>query len=329
MQRNLKFAYIPIISPRIDQLVFLFPIFLAAPLLIFQGPILPSAFSFFIFSVSLDGAHIVASAYSVRDRVHRKKINWLSVTGIGLLIVAASLGIGFLSPFVLASTVATMSLVHVCQQQYGWMMICCRNAGEDDQGRWWDRIGIWNMMFFPIVFWLSPLSGVQKSYFQQNDLQYLAQLISGTLLNVVFVLHIALLILYGARLYLQAKKSQTVVVNKLALLAMTWVWFFGGLYLARSAAFFFAVLSLSHSAAYLFFVYKTSENTSLRGGRLKVNAALFGLSLLVGSGLYHTAIRLSGPVIPWTLDALLACPVLAHCVFDTFIWKRKMFVRAA
>lgn len=327
--RKLKSHFV--ISPLSDLLVFGMPLLVSVPLLIsaIPSPQLPDTMLFvYLVTVPVDGVHILASLFAVSDRFFRKKINILTIISLLALIPVLCALVAWRSHSFLLSFVSTCALIHVCQQQFGWMMLCCSKSGDPIDHRGWDKLAIWNMMLFPILYWLSSYSSIEKSYFNRFDLQYVSSYINHSMLNVVLAAHVVFLLAYVVRACAIYRKSKIINATKIYLLLATWIWFWGGLVLFKSHDFFFRTLILSHSLSYMVFVYKTSLSKKIEARSAWARPIGYIITLQVlgamwfATGKFFDALPGFNPHI---VAAVMTSPVLIHIIFDSFIWRRSFF----
>jgi hypothetical protein len=326
----INFRHYFIFSPAEDFLSFWLPILASLPLLWQLDQSAPNTLILaFLAFAHLDSAHVAATVFPTGKRLQRRQIDWPTVLFVFLGIPIAGIFLFYYSSYAFFALVGATTLFHICRQQYGWMMLACYKAGQKTSDRFWDRLIIWNIMLFPILWWLSPLSGLPKNYFNENDLLFISGLVPTFLVKSGIVVHWIINILYVSRFFYKPEK--TINLSKVSLLLATWLWFYGGLYWFSNYGFFFRTLILSHGISYLMFVYQVHRREI---SETKVSAVLhhylfylLAIALITGvwifGFIFHGQIR--DRAFAPAVESLLWAPILIHTAIDSFIWRKNMF----
>lgn len=266
-------------------------------------------------------SHVLAT-YAPLARL--RNINRISNAKIVLTILA--IGAGGLVFFHFMRTqfyivLAYIALTHILRQQYGWIMVSRRKAGEPDKTRIIDVIETWNIFLFPILYWHGGFSQIAKRYFAPDDLaiQFPSQLIFP-----LHVLHWLIHAWYFSEIW---RKPEMRNPAKISILAMSWLWLYGSIVIFQNSTVFWVCLLIVHGAPYI--VYTHLRNPNFRPLRFGHKALpiwfLFVLQIFI-LGLCWRMIGLTALKFDQQSDwvFLIWWPLLCHYAFDKFIWTAKV-----
>ena len=292
-----------------------------------------------VFAILLiDVAHVYATGFRVYfDRRELARRPWLyGLTP--LLAFAVSWAVYSESPFLFWRCLAYLAVFHFVRQQYGWVALYRRRAGETDQvGYWIDTTAIYLATLYPLLYWHCHLPR-EFWWFRAED--FLAiELNVSAILGPIYWLSMALYVAKSIWLALhrQFNPGKDLVVSTTAL-----CWYVG--IITFNSDFAFTVTNvIIHGIPYMVLVYWYHQRESERGdsqptmSRATTRVARFvGLlwllayaeELIWDRGVWHERDWLFGA--PWNLEAveallvpLLAVPQITHYVLDGFIWKRR------
>jgi hypothetical protein len=237
---------------------------------------------------------------------------------------------------------AYLAAWHFIRQQVGWMTLYGRREGSSPWRMRLDAAAIYAATLGPVVWWHAHLPRAFWWFVEGDFISGLPEW-AGT---VALAAHAAVL-----AVWLAVSLVQGVHVGKLALLAATWVAWFGGIVLAKSDFAFTAMNVVLHGVPYVVLTYRYAQGRERDGGYGKLSAlvragvpAFFAVLLalafaeeflwdklvwherpaLFGAGGFELAAPLLALVVP-----LLALPQTTHYLLDAFIWRGKENPRLA
>jgi hypothetical protein len=329
--KNINFAASRgwIFSPKTDICVFWLPVAVAYICSFIFGALQePPAISSinFLFGLAIfDAGHVLATTGPV---FRRKSEGKLFAFRLGLILMTLfTLGSYLISRQLFFSIVAPLAVFHVMKQQYGWLMLSRRTFAEPLSTRLWDQVLLWNVMLAPVLWWLSPMSAAEKSYYMPKDFSFIVPsfvaqgaLVLYVFINVAYVIHIF-------------RSKDALNWGKLSLLMATGLWFFTLIFFPSKIA-FFASLFYAHGIAYILYSqrdFAATQFTKMKGKWVPFVQIFAKKSLLFfivvaaigfvwrvgGTVAYKTFDVSSGSLIEFALWY----PLLVHYYFDSFIWR--------
>jgi hypothetical protein len=320
-----------VFSPRLDALSFYLPLLVGLSIsLLPVGEAVQSTVLFAAICVWFcDAGHVFATAVPVLfDRRvpmrFGKKIWLLPVLVIAVWFTLNQFAKGF---FVVAF--GYMGLYHVVMQQYGWMKILLRRS--PGASKWEDHLDLaafWSVYLAPIVFWHTGLSVVGRKYYHSGDL---ALVLPIEVWRWVLPVHAAILCVFLLKLVWDFSIAKKDVLGKFLFLLYGWLWFYGGLVLARNSLYFWIVLGLTHGIAYHVFV-----NTYWRRAGTAAMPEWFTRARWKKIAIYVLAITVVSKFWMWAtpaLDASAIFPIywimtMSHHAFDSILWRKRAEVVA-
>jgi hypothetical protein len=221
------------------------------------------------------------------------------------------------------------NVYHIVRQQYGWVSITARKAGEQSRmDYYFDMVAVYAFTVLPVVWIHFSLAGTEK----QIDLPK-----SALAANICTGLWLAVFVVYaGRQVYKLIKGYPLNVAKQIQMLVSFISW--GTVIFFRSPL-LLVVTVLLHSIPYVGIVYKTSMQ---QGARQTLLAILFRYrfsillftGLLLAAGYIYTktnnyvkdvqAHTILGLPREYLVCALLLFPIM-HFTIDGVIWKRKHY----
>lgn len=285
----------------------------------------------------IDIAHVWSTSFRVYfDIEELKRRIWLYtlVPIFGYLVGVALYSEGEL---VFWRVLAIVAVFHFVRQQYGWVALYRRKAGENDRVSFWiDTVTIYLATVYPLAFWMTSLPR-NFNWFVQNDFYALPAFVE----DVLFPIYILALIAYfGKSIYLYFTKN-FLNIGKDIVVATTAICWYVGIVFFNSDYAFTVTNVIIHGVPYFALIYfyaKTRRETAgkfyqkLTSNWLVFLATLWALAyieeLFWHRGVWHDRNWLFGEnweIGQWKmfLVPLLAVPQLTHYVLDGFIWRKK------
>lgn len=288
--------------------------------------------------VGVDVAHVWSTAYRVYAdpaEVRRRPALYLGVPALAWL---AGVALHLQSAALFWRVLAYVAVFHFVRQQYGWVMLYRRRAGENDRlGRWADGAMIYLATIYPLVAWHARLPR-RFHWFLRGDfvagLPAAAERVALTAYAVVACVYVVRAV-HGARRGLVPWGKHLVVAST----ALCW-WL--GIVAFDSDYVFTVTNVLIHGVPYLVLVHRFgARRFAGEGGPVgavfRVGApAFYGVLVLVAfveegfwdALVWHDHPRFFGA---WAFEPgrlalalivpLLALPQAIHYALDAFIWK--------
>ncbi len=232
---------------------------------------------------------------------------------------------------------AYVAVFHFVRQQYGWVALYRKKAGETSNLTWWiDAVAVYVATIYPLVYWMT-LTKRNFAWFVDGDFISIPAVLE-TILFPVYVL--ALLTYFGKSVYLYFTTGFLNIGKDIVVLTTAICWYVG--IVALNSDYAFTVTNvIIHGVPYFVLIYfyaKTRRENSSKVYRALSNnwiiflATLWFLAyveeLVWHRGIWHDKNWIFGG--NWNLEGwkvylvpLLAVPQLTHYVLDGFIWKRK------
>ncbi len=292
------------------------------------------------FVLLVDVGHVWSTVFRVYfDREERQRRRLLYYGGPVLVYALAVLAYAQ-GPMVFWRCAAYFAVYHFVRQQYGWVAMYRRRAGETGRlDRLIDTAAIYACTLYPLLHW--HVRGPTKfSWFVPGDFAYG---LAAWLEVVGFALYVLALAAYavraGQRWFLLGRGNpgkDLVVVTTAA------CWYVG--IVALNSDYAFTVTNvIIHGVPYYALVYMGARRREREGyaGLIRVlrygPGALIAVSLVFAFGeellwdrlIWHERAWLFGEPLAWGLGIevflvpLLALPQLAHYFLDGWIWRGK------
>lgn len=314
---------------------------------IFQGQEGVSVAGWVVLVLLIDVAHVYSTLYRTYfdpQAFSKQRSILVAIPFIGFVVAVMAYSI---SSQLFWRLLAYTAVFHFIRQQYGFMRVYSRKEASTKLSIWIDRIAIYYATLYPLIYW--HLSGPRNfNWFVENDFVYLQSPLLLQLSTVLYIIVIAVYILYEGRRWITTRQIN---LPKLAIVAGTFLsWYFGIVYFNGDMA--FTVLNVvSHGIPYMALVWIYGQKNYLQPGRgsrfLKLVFSKYGVLIFLGllfllayfeEGIWdafvwkeHAAVfgisklqlpELSNTVLSF-LVPLLALPQITHYILDGFIWKIK------
>jgi hypothetical protein len=285
----------------------------------------------------VDVAHVWSTGFRVyfdADEVKRRPYLYF---GVPLVSLAAGFGLYSLGSNVFWRTLAYLAVWHFVRQQYGWVVLYRRRAGEAprDWTYYLDAAAIYVATIYPLLWWHAHLPR-KFWWFLEGDFARLpAEWV--TFLAPVYWLTLAAYTLKMVRSYSQGRGHP----GKDTVVFTTWLCWYLGIIVFNSDYAFTVTNVLIHGVPYMALVYWYRQKkkapdagepkfrwTQVVYPLLLVWFLAFAEEMFWDRAIWHERSWLFGH--PWDirwleplLVPLLAVPQLTHYILDGFIWKRR------
>jgi hypothetical protein len=292
----------------------------------------------------IDVAHVYATGFRVYfDPAELKRRPWLyGLTP--LLAFVVSWAVYSESVALFWSCLAYLAVFHFVRQQYGWVVLYRRKAGETSRsGRLIDSATIYLATLYPLIYWHCHLPR-EFWWFRPEDFATL----SFDWSVYVQPLYWSCLLLYcGKTIFLWVNKRHLNPGKDLVVATTAICWYVG--IISFNSDFAFTVTNvIIHGIPYMVLVYWYQYHRRHAGDPRDGNRLGFRLGRFIGilwilayveelvwdRSLWHQRPWLFGSA--WELGAvdallvpLLAVPQITHYVLDGFIWRRSSSRRVA
>ena len=254
--------------------------------------------------VLIDVAHVWSTGYRVYfdlEEVKRRRGLYLGLP-IALYLGGVALHLGGPLPFWRA--LAYVAVFHFVRQQYGWVALYRRRAGDDSRlDRWLDTATIYGATLFPIVWWHAHLPR-RFHWFMPGD--FLPILPAG-IVAPLHALHFALLGVYLLRQLQRAISGTPVCWGKQLVVLSTWCCWYGGIVLFDSDYAFTVTNVVIHGVPYFVLTWRYGQGRFAPGGP---RGKGFLSSVFAG---------------PWIFFYLLvaALALVEETLWDRYIWQER------
>jgi hypothetical protein len=285
----------------------------------------------------IDVAHVWSTSFRIyfdTEEFRRRFWLYLLVPVFGYAVGVALYSEGELTFW---RALAIVAVFHFVRQQYGWVALYRRKAGETAAWTWWiDATAVYLATVYPLAFWMTALPR-NFNWFVENDFFALPAAVE-TILFPLYVL--ALAAYFGKSIYLYFVAG-FLNIGKDIVVATTAVCWYVGIVFFNSDYAFTVTNVIIHGVPYFALVYMYARMRretagpvyrSLSQHWLIFLATLWALAyveeLLWSRGVWLERDWLFGGNWDWAewkvyLVPLLAVPQLTHYVLDGFIWRRR------
>ncbi|MEZ5428684.1 MAG: hypothetical protein R2747_20730 [Pyrinomonadaceae bacterium] len=285
----------------------------------------------------IDVAHVWSTSFRVYfDKEELKSRVWLYVL-VPVLGYLVGVALYSESDMTFWRCLAYLAVFHFVRQQYGWVALYRRKAGETDRFGWWiDAAAVYLATVYPLACWMSDLPR-NFEWFVAGDFFYLPAVVEQILFPLYVLALSAYFIksayLYFSRGFLNPGKDIIVLTTALC-------WYVG--IVALNSDYAFTVTNvIIHGVPYFALIYFYARARRASAGKiyrtLSHNWFIFlatlwffayAEELLWHRGVWHERLWMFGGGWDWSdlkvyLVPLLAVPQLTHYVLDGFIWRRN------
>jgi hypothetical protein len=287
----------------------------------------------------VDVAHVYSTGlriYLDRAELRRRPLLYTLVPVVGLVAAFTLVGLG---EHLFWRVLAYLAVFHFVRQQYGWVALYRRKAGDFDRlGRWIDTAAIYAATLYPLAYWHANLPR-HYWWFLEGDFAIGLPIAVVEVLEPVYWI---LLALYAARAIWNRLAGKRPNPGKDLVVATTaFCWYVGIVGLNSDYAFTVTNVVI-HGVPYVALVYLSGRRSAARpAASSTIRAFRFGLVpflltlwafAYVEELLWHRLVwwdrewLFGGFVDPGQFKpfviALLALPQIVHYVLDGFIWRR-------
>jgi len=240
---------------------------------------------------------------------------------------------------------AYFAVYHFVRQQYGWLALYRRRAGETSKLDYrLDTATIYAATLYPLIWWHAHLPRNIVWFMQGDFVTGLTAPVASVLAPVYWGLLVGFVLRQGYLLFAGGYDPKRVNWGKVQLVGTTWFCWWLGI-MAIDGDYAFTVTNvLIHGIPYLYLTYRYGRARREQAPRSGVGRALrFGLPGFIAllafvafseeslwdSFVWHDHEWLfgahdeAGRTLLLFLVPLLAMPQLTHYVLDGFIWKMK------
>jgi len=291
--------------------------------------------------VAVDVAHVWSTAFRVYLDGREIRRRPLLYAGLPALCYLLGVMAYALSPLAFWRALAYVAVFHFVRQQYGWVALYRRRAGETSAiDRVIDTAAIYAATLYPLVYWHAHLPR-RFTWFVDGD--FVAGL-AARASELGAPLYWAVLAAFAARQIWLVTAGRSVNVGKIVVVATTWACWYVGIVALDSDYAFTVTNVLIHGVPYFVLTYRYGRASAGRAPRsisariLRHGAGAFAAFVLVlalaeeaawDRLVWHERSWLFGASGSVDLSALaltLAVPLLAlpqavHYALDGFLWK--------
>lgn len=291
--------------------------------------------------VFVDVAHVWSTLYrtyldraELRRRAALYTLVPLSAYAVGVVAYASS-------ALAFWRLLAYLAVWHFVRQQYGFLALYRRRAGEHAPlDRWLDTATIYAATLFPLLYWHAHLPR-RFQWFVQGD--FIAGAVSPELVTLLWPLYLGLLGAFVLRQLYRWRRERVFWAGKFVLVTTTAACWAAGIILTHSDYAFTLTNVLIHGVPYFGLVYVHGRRASHPAGGflgwLFAGAhwgVFVGLVVFLGLGeeylwdrlVWHeNEVLFPGPALSLgakleiLIVPLLALPQATHYVLDAFIWR--------
>lgn len=289
--------------------------------------------------VLVDVAHVWSTAWRVYfDPVELRRRPWLYLGGPALVYVLCVV-LHLQSPGLFWRVLAYAAVFHFVRQQYGWVALYRRRAGDHSRvDRWIDTAAIYAATVYPILHWHTDLSKSFHWFIAGDFVPGLPAWIDPPLR----ALHFAILGVYLLRQLQRVARGEGVCWGKQVVVLSSWACWYGGIVWLDSDYAFTVTNVFIHGVPYmaLLWRYGRGRHGSGEGALAQVFSGSWLVFYLVLAALafseellwdalvwgdHPQLFGVWGEVLTGTAASLvvplLAVPQAAHYLLDGFIWR--------
>lgn len=287
-----------------------------------------------IYAVLLvDVAHVWSTGFRVYfDAAEVKRRPYL-YTGVPVLSFLVGWQLYQLGPSVFWRALAYLAVWHFVRQQYGWVALYRRKAGEPRNWEFYlDAAAVYAATLYPLIWWHSHLPR-RFWWFLEGDFARLPTLWASALTPLYWLI-LASYTVKAVSTYRQGRGHP----GKDTVVFTTWLCWYLGIVVFNSDYAFTVTNVLIHGLPYMALIYwyrqqKRGEPARFGLGQVVLPLMMIWMlayteEMIWDRTMWHERSWLFGStwqVGGWEvlLVPFLAVPQLTHYVLDGFIWKRK------
>ncbi|MBK9163250.1 MAG: hypothetical protein IPM21_04955 [Acidobacteria bacterium] len=285
----------------------------------------------------IDVAHVWSTSFRVYFDIEEYKRRFWLYTLVPVFGYAVGVALYSEGERIFWKALAIIAVFHFVRQQYGWVALYRRKAGESERWTWAiDATAVYLATLYPLAFWMTSLPR-NFNWFLENDFFALPAVVE----DVLFPIYVLALAAYFAKsIYLYATAG-FLNIGKDIVVATTAICWYAGIVFFNSDYAFTVTNVIIHGVPYFALIYMYARMRRETAGPvyrgLSSNwfaflATLWALAyieeLFWSRGVWHERTWLFGAnwdVAEWKMwiVPLLAVPQLTHYILDGFIWRRR------
>jgi hypothetical protein len=285
----------------------------------------------------IDVAHVWSTSFRVYFDVEEYKRRFWLYTLVPIFGYAVGVALYSEGELVFWKALAIVAVFHFVRQQYGWVNLYRRKAGETSRLTWWiDAAAVYLATVYPLAFWMTSLPR-NFNWFLENDFFALPSIVEKILFPI-YVIALAAYFVKSAYLYFAGGFSN---IGKDIVVATTATCWYVGIVFFNSDYAFTVTNVIIHGVPYFALIYMYARMRRETAGPLYRGlssnwifflATLWALAyveeLFWSRGVWHERTWLFGGNWDWSgwklwLVPLLAVPQLTHYILDGFIWRKR------
>lgn len=285
----------------------------------------------------IDVAHVWSTSFRVYFDVEEYKRRFWLYTLVPIFGYAVGVALYSEGELVFWKALAIVAVFHFVRQQYGWVNLYRRKAGETSRLTWWiDAAATYMATVYPLAFWMTSLPR-NFNWFLENDFFALPSIVEDILFPI-YVIALAAYFIKSIFLYIT---DGFLNIGKDIVVATTAICWYVGIVFFNSDYAFTVTNVIIHGVPYFALIYMYARMRCETAGPLYRGlssnwifflATLWALAyaeeLFWSRGVWHERTWLFGENWDWSgwkmwLVPLLAVPQLTHYILDGFIWRKR------
>ena len=209
--------------------------------------------------LAVDVAHVWSTGYRVYlDGEEVKRRPWLYL-GTPAACYGLGVAVHLRSSAIFWTLLAYAAVFHFVRQQYGWVMLYRRRAGERGRLDYWiDAVTVYTASVYPLLHWHTHLPK-RFSWFMPGDFISVTAVQQGLLATWVSQLepvYYAIGIAFVARQVVRSLRGDPVNSGKVLVITTTWLCWWLGIMAFNSDYAFTVTNVLIHGIPYMFLTYR-------------------------------------------------------------------------
>ncbi len=276
---------------------------------------------YYLIWVIADVSHIFATILPVKNRLQSTSLSLSKVLVlITTFFVLPSLAIFFSYNFFIQA-LAFYAIYHIYAQQKGLVFVTSRKLRESQT----ERITGWCLIFiffwFPVTYWISDKTPFAQKYYHQGDMIFRFPIWFVDFFHIVFgIATLVFVVLFFSSLLYKEKLN----LGKYSLLALTWVWMYGGIVLLQNSFFFWTCLVLIHGGFYIAYCIEEDLCLSKNQKTLGYYSSFLFFIVMLSLTWFKSFDALRELVEEkHFLIGLGWAHLFCHYALDSFIWKQR------
>ena len=295
---------------------------------------------FFACVIAVDVAHVWSTAFRVYldgSELRRRPLLYFGIPALCYVLGVAAYAV---SPATFWRVLAYVAVFHFVRQQYGWVALYRRRAGEKGAlDRILDTAAIYAATVYPLIWWHGHLPR-RFHWFVQGDF---VEGVARPLADALLPLYVAILPAFAVRqLVLVATRGASAVnAGKVLIVFTTWLCWWLGIMVFDGDYAFTVTNVLIHGIPYLVLTYRYADVRARTGApslatKLLRRGVLIFLAFVLAAAFFeetlwdqlvwheHLGAGIDLGALALTfLVPLLALPQAVHYALDGFIWRAR------